>query len=181
MTALLEAPTLPDFLHGQAPEETDEGFKIDDERKAAWAASKVLAARRRIAHRVHLADAYQDRILDWLTRANHADQASVAFLEASLKPWVESAVAQGRSRTILLPGARVGLRKKPDKVEVLDPDAALTFCLEHLEEVVVTKRDLSKTELKKHLDQGARIPGTQLVPGTDELTVTEDSKGTVHD
>ena len=178
MNALVEQPVLPAFLHGQPPEETEEGFRIDDDRKAAWAATKILAARRRIINRTNLADAYQSRILDWLTRANQADLQSVAYLEGSLRPWVEQAISHmGRARSLSLPGAKVGLRKKPDRVEILDADQALAFCLEHLEEVVVTKRDLAKTELKRHLVEGARIPGAQLVLGNDELTVTEDGKG----
>lgn len=178
MNALMEQRVLPSFLHGQPPEETDEGFRIDDDRKAAWAAGKILAARRRIANRTGMAEAYQGRILDWLSKANMADQQSVTYLEASLRPWVEATVAHlGRARSFSLPGAKVGLRKKPDRVEIVDTESALAFCSEHLEDVVLVKRDLSKTELKRHLAEGARIPGAQLVPGTDELTVVEDGKG----
>jgi phage host-nuclease inhibitor protein Gam len=178
MTALLEKPLLPAFLHGEPPQEAGGGFQIDDDRKAAWAASKILAARRRLALRTQMADAYQSRILDWLTQANEADQRSIAFLETSLRPWVETAVSHlGKTRSLALPGSKVGLRKLPDKVEVVDQDSALAFCLEFLDEVVVVKRDLSKTELKKHLVEGAQIPGVQLVQGIDVLTVSEDGKG----
>ena len=176
MNALLEKPVLPVFLHGIEPEKTDDGFKIDDERKAAWAAGKILIARRRIASRAQLAEAYQVRILDWLTTSNQSDEQAIGFLEASLRPWVEETVSHfGKTRSLKLPGSKVGLRKKPDKVEVANLELVLAFCEEHeLEGVVVVKKDISKTELKTHLVAGARIPGAELVPGADELMVSED-------
>ncbi len=175
MNALLEKPLLPSFIHGVEPESEDTGFKIDDEKKAAWAAGKILAARRRIATRARLAEEYQTRILDWLTSANEHDEHSVSFLEGSLRPWVEEAVSHlGKTRSLRLPGSKVGLRKKPDRVEVLNLELVLAFCEENdLDEVVVVKKELSKTELKTHLAAGARIPGAELVPGSDELTVSE--------
>lgn len=176
MTALIEKPLLPDFIHGEAPDLPEDGFRIDDERKAAWACSKILAARRRIQRRAQLCEAYQTRILDWLTKANESDEHSVAFLESALRPWTEEAVSGlRRTRSILLPGARLGLRKRPDRVEVTDTGLVTSFCQEHqLDGVIVTKIDLSKSELKRHLSSGAQIPGAVLVPGDDELSVSED-------
>lgn len=182
MNALTISPPelIPAFIHGEAPAESDGGFVIDDERKAAWASTKILAARHRMTRRRHLADDYQNRILNWLDRANEPDQRSLAFLENSLRPWVEEQVSRlSRSRSVLLPGVRVGLRKSPDRVEVLDLESVLTFCEEHLPELIVTKKDVSKSDLKKHLTQGARIPGTTLIPGNEELTVVEDGKGAI--
>lgn len=174
MNALLEKPPLPAFVHGEVEVEEAE-FRIDDERKAAWAAGKILSARRRMDARSRLAQDYQTRVLDWLTSANQADEQSVNFLEGHLRPWVESEVAKlGKSRSLKLLGAKVGLRKRPDRVEIYDPDLALGFCEFHLEEVIVTKKEVSKSELKKHLAQGAMVPGASLVPGLDEMTVSED-------
>ncbi|MEI8093907.1 MAG: host-nuclease inhibitor Gam family protein [Spirochaetales bacterium] len=175
MTALMErqAVSLPSFIYGEPPEATEDHFIVDDERKASWAANKVLTIRRRMEARSKLAESYQMRILDWLQQTNATDEKSAEFLEGSLRPWVEKEVAQlGKTRHISLPGARVGLRKNPAKVAIVDQVQALGFCIENLEEAVVVKRELSKAELKKHLIQGARIPGAELVPGQDELTVT---------
>lgn len=176
MNALAESPALPAFVHGEAPIEAEGRFFIDDERKAAWASGKILAARHRIVVRTRLAEDYQTRILQWLTTVNQGDLESIGFLELALRPWVEDQLAsQPRSRTLRLPGAKVGLRKRPDRVEVLNSDQVLSFCIEHqLEDAVVIKHELSKTGLKRHLLEGAQIPGAQLVPGSDELTVSED-------
>jgi hypothetical protein len=176
MNSLVEQPPLPDFIYGEEAETQKEPFRVDDERKAAWACSRILAARRRIARRRELAEVYQTRILDWLTKANDPDESSAAFLEATLRPWVEETLATvGRSRSIRLPGAKVGFRKKPDRVELLDQDQILAFCREHqLEGIEVIKTEVSKTELKRHLVEGAQIPGAELVTGNDELTVSAD-------
>lgn len=173
MNAIAERP-LPSFVHGQDESLTTEGFRIDDERKAAWAAGKILSARKRVETREKLAQEYQTRILDWLSSANQTDQDSINFLEGSLRPWVEQEVSKlGKTRSFRLPGAKVGLRKKPDRVEIVNLETALEFCEEHLEEAVVVKKDISKSEIKHHLLCGARVPGVELIPGSDELSVSE--------
>jgi phage host-nuclease inhibitor protein Gam len=175
MTALLEKPLLPAFLLGNEPETTNDGFKICDEPSATWAANKVLAAGKRIEARQRMAEQLQTRVLDWLAEANKNDLASVAFLQSSLRPWVEAEVSKlGKVRSIRLLGAKVGLRKKPDRVEIFDTQSALDFCLEHLEDAVVVKKDVSKSLLKQHLLAGAKIPGAEMVLGEDELTVTSE-------
>ena len=148
MNALLEKPAIPMFLHGIEPEETDDGWRIDDERKAAWAAGRILIARRRIASRTRLAEEYQTRILDWLTNANQSDEQSFGFLEASLRPWVEETVSHlGKTRSFRLPGSKVGLRKKPDKVEIVNLELAMAFCEEHeLEGTVIVKKTCPKAD-----------------------------------
>jgi hypothetical protein len=175
MTALVEKAPLPDFVHGELETVPDESFQIRNEGQAAWAAGRVLSARRRIVSRGRLAEAYQTRILDWLANANREDERSVGFLEQALRPWVESEVANlGKTRSLKILGARVGLRKRPDKVDLFDTDAALEFCIEHLAEAVQVKKELSRTELKRALVEGARIPGAILVTGQDELVLAEE-------
>jgi phage host-nuclease inhibitor protein Gam len=175
MTALAEQPLLPEFVYGDVGDVRHEGFRIDDDGKAAWAARKIIAARRRIAKRVARSDEYQTRVIQWLARANENDQRSIDFLESFLRPWVELSVAElGKSRSVDLLGARVGLRKKPDRVDVSNVDQVTAFCEEHqLEGVIIVKKELSKTELKRHLVEGAQIPGAALVEGSDELVVSE--------
>ena len=176
MTALSEQLPLPDFVHGEVEGLANEPFRVDDEQKAAWAGSRILAARRRIARRAHLADQYQTRILEWKTAANLPDERSVEYLLAALQPWLETVIAQDkRSRSVRLPGVKIGLRKRPDRVEISDPSVVVDFCEQHaLDGVLVIRKEVQKVELKRHLIEGARIPGAELVLGADELVVSED-------
>jgi hypothetical protein len=168
-----EAETLPAFVFGQ-PEAENLAFSVDSEDKASWAAAKILAAERRIQLRLDLAERYKERIDQWLHDANRPDTESIDFLKMLLRPWAESSIrTQSRSRSIKLLGATIGLRKRPDRVELIDPDSVLEYCEAHLPDAVIIKREVSKTSLKQALIQGQDIPGAILAIGEDELTIKE--------
>ena len=46
------------------------------------------------------------------------------------------------------------LRRQPDRIDIVDRDAALAYCKENLPSLVITREDLSKTELKKAVFDG---------------------------
>jgi phage host-nuclease inhibitor protein Gam len=166
-----EAEALPAFIFGQEPE-THTTFAVDNDDKAAWAANKVLAAERRIQMRCDLAERYKARIDAWLADANSPDTASIDQFRCMLRPWLESNLRNaGRSRSVKLLSATIGLRKRPDRVEILDAERALEYCERSLPEVVVVKKDLSKTLLKAFLQNGREVPGTCLAEGEDEITI----------
>jgi hypothetical protein len=171
MTVIDHYEPLPTFMFDtDAPSE--HGFSIDADDKATWAAQKIIQAENRIEKRQELANRYIMRITEWLTQANQPDVESVQYLKSLLKPWLTQALAQGsRLRSIKLLGATVGLRKRPDRVEIYDPDATMAWCEQKLPRAIVVKKDLSKTIIKDWLHTGQIIPGTNLAVGEDELTI----------
>jgi phage host-nuclease inhibitor protein Gam len=165
----------PAVVFDDIPLPDRESFQVDTEEKAAWAASKFLAAANRIEERFRLADHYKAKIDDWLARANKEDEDSVDFMRMVLRPWVTAAVAaKSRSKTLKVLGARLSLRKNPDKVEITDQELALSFCEANLPEAVVVKRDVSKATLRQAIDGGLVVPGVELLPGAEELVIKED-------
>ncbi len=175
MNQLLTRPSepLPAFLFDQEIEQPEsEGFHIDSEDKASWAANKILGAEHRIQLREELAERYKARIDDWLSTANQSDIDSMAYLKSLLKGWLAAAILfQPKIRSIKVLGATIGFRKKPDRVEINDPNLALEFCEVQLPEAIVVKKELSKTALKTSLASGQHIPGTFLFEGESELYV----------
>jgi phage host-nuclease inhibitor protein Gam len=132
----------------------------------------VLFRSARVDQRADLAKSYIERIRSWLDSANAADIDSIDYLSSLLKPWVEAEVAkQRRSRSVLLPTGTAQLRKLPDKVEIVNLNAALAYCKENLPGLVITREDLSKTELKKAVFDGNAIPGVEAQLGRDELFI----------
>jgi hypothetical protein len=147
-------------------------FTIDDLSKASWAASKVLEAQARIADRAELAQAYIEKINSWLSSSSKADEDSVSFLSLLIKPYIESELSRShsRSRTLHLLTASASLRKGQDHVEILDPDAALSYCETSYPEAVVIKKELSRSVLRRLiLSEGTPIPGVEASLGSDSL------------
>ena len=150
-----------------------EGFTIDNQDKATWAARRYLQAEKRITDRERLAKEYKARIDSWLDQANKGDLDTTETMRSLLTPYVENELSGStRKRSIDLLGVRIGFRKLPERVEIVDTSMALDFCEANHPEVVVVRKDLSKSELRKVTQKGALIPGVVLDGGQDRLVVT---------
>ncbi len=163
----------PDFTIPSAEAPAAEPFTVDSLSKASWVASRILEAQARTAQRSDLARSYKARIDAWLSDANSSDNDSIDYLSMLLKPWVESEVSkQRRSRSILLPTATAQLRKLPDRIDIVDRDAALAYLKENHSEAVVIREDISKTAVRSLIfTEGEAIPGVEAELGRDELYI----------
>jgi hypothetical protein len=164
------APSLAD--DSEAPAAAP--FTITDISSASWAAAKVLEAQARIAQRAELAQAYIEKINSWLSSSSKADEDGVSFLSLLLKPYIEAELsrAHSRSRTLHLLTASASLRKGQDHVEILDPDAALSYCETSYPEAVIIKKELSRSTLRRLiLIDGTPIPGVEASLGSDTLHI----------
>jgi hypothetical protein len=163
-------PTEPDTT---AADPSTTVFQVDTLQKADWVVAKILDAEARMARRSSFAADLHARVESWLNKANAADSDSTLYLSSLLRPFVESEVAiQRRSRTLLLPSGSASLRKLPDRLDIVDRDAALAFCETSHPEAVVVRKDLSKTALKSLIfSQGEAIIGITAELGGDELYI----------
>ncbi len=160
-----------DFTIPSAEAPATEPFTVDSFSKASWCASRILEAQARVDQRADLAKSYIERIRSWLDSANAADIDSIDYLSSLLKPWVESEVAkQRRSRSILLPTATAQLRKLPDRIDIVDRDAALAYCKTNHPDAVIVLEDISKAAVRSLIfTEGEAIPGVEAQLGHDEL------------
>ena len=159
----------------------DEGFRITSIELAAWAARKILAARKRMEKRAALAATYTRRIATWLDKANAEDAGSIEFLLSHLRPFAQSEIAsQRRSKTLHLPGADVSIRKKPDRVDVFDEDALLTYCEASFPEALVVTKSASQVKLLERIRGGElRPPGVDCPGKRGAHTLRPDSDGPI--
>ncbi len=175
------SPDLGELLF--SPESIDvttnaEDFSITSIEMATWAARKVIQARTRVAERKTLAERYKARIDQWVNDANKEDDDSTEFFMNHLKPFAEREIGkQRRSRTLHLPGAELCMRKKPDRIEILDEQEAIIYCEEYLPSALIIKKSLSKTVLKASMHSGELPPSVSFIPGEDELYVNADGIG----
>jgi hypothetical protein len=166
------APSLSSLVPVDSSDSTVPAFTIDSLSKADWAVAKILEAEARNTRRAELAAALHERVDAWLTKASAADNDSIVNISLVLRPFAVSEISkQRRSRTLLLPSGSVSLRKLPDKLDIIDKEAALSYCESSHPEAMVVRKDLSKTELKRLVFSGEAIPGVSAELGSDELYV----------
>jgi Bacteriophage Mu Gam like protein. len=171
---LFTAPILPESEGTSLTDSpsTAPAFVIDSLAKADWAVSKILSAEARNSRRAELASQLHERVDQWLTKASAPDNDSILHLTTILRPFAESEIArQRRSRTLLLPSGSVSLRKLPDRLDVVDRDAALSDCEASHPEAVIVKKDLSRSVLKSLIVSGEAIAGCEFELGSDSLIV----------
>jgi hypothetical protein len=171
-SALSPAPSDPTGIASSA-DTVVPAFIVDSLARADWCVSRVLDAEARIARRASLASELHARIDAWLTKASASDNDSISYLSMILRPYVESEVStQHRSRSLILPSGTAQLRKLPDRLDIVDKDAALSYCETSHPEAVVVKKDLSRSALKTLIvSQGEAIPGCSFELGPDELYI----------
>lgn len=176
MTVQKGAESLDDLLFDPDDYFCDESFVVDTLDKATWATSKYLAAERRMRDRKLLADTYIDRITAWLDRANKGDLATQAFMETLLDPFVRQYLeGQKRGKSFKVLGARLGIRKGFDQLNIEDLDAAVAYCQENLPDALIVRKDISKAIAKSYLADGFEIPGLSMTEGSERLAIKEDS------
>jgi hypothetical protein len=171
----------PDFGSALSPVPSDStdtvapapAFIVDSLAKADWCVSRILDAEARIARKASLASELHARIDAWLTKASAADNDSIVNISSLLRPFVEIEVSmQRRSRSLILPSGVAQLRKLPDRLDIIDKDAALSYCETSHPEAVIVKKDLSRSALKTLIvSQGEAIPGCSFELGSDELYI----------
>ena len=183
-SAPLDLPPISDILYPDffapvpVPTEADTApaapaFVVDSIAKADWAVGRILDAQARIDSRAALASELHARVDAWLTKASIPDNDSIVFISSLLRPFAESEIAkQHRSRSLFLPSGTAQLRKMPDRLSIDDAEAAISYCEAQHPSVVIVKKDVSRTELKRLIFiDGEAIPGVTAELGSTELYI----------
>ena len=172
--AVIEYPEIDQLvLESDLPVENPEtGFMIDTQEKATWTARKIIQAENRINERSQLAKSCKSRIDGWLAEANRRDEASIESLLSLLTLYLRDELGGStKRRSIDLLGAKLGFRKLPERVEIIDPEKAITYCETNHPEALIIKKELSRTELRRIALKGELVPGVVLDGGADKLYV----------
>jgi hypothetical protein len=170
------SPAVPGSEDASAPLAPDStlvpAFVIDSLAKADWAIAKILDAEARLSRRAELAADLHARVDAWLQKASTSDNDSIVYLTSLLRPYAEAEISkQRRSRTLLLPSGSVSLRKLPDRLDVLDRDAAIAHCEASHPEAVIVRKDLSRSILKSLIVSGEAISGCEFELGYDSIII----------
>lgn len=107
-------------------------------------------------------------INDWALRRNHKNSERIELLKSKLETWFRTL----NQKTIDLPHGILKLRKKPDKVEVVDLDKFLASATHDMVTFIPEQIKPNLTLIKSFISKSGRIPsGVNLIEGEDEFTL----------
>lgn len=113
------------------------------------------------------AQAQLDQIALWLETANGKLDRQRRHLLNQCRQWLE---VSGRRSASLVNGV-IKLRKRPDKLEILDRDQVLSNS--RFQRVIPAKVEIDKKAIRDHVKATGEIPeGVDLVPQTDQFSAT---------
>lgn len=146
-------------------------WEIDSYRSAEWAIATADCALAEIAK---IDEALEEAIRRFRAGAEKAKAqhlATIEFMYHALEPWVRKEL-DGKRKSMIVAGKRVGFRKLPDSLEIVDEDATKAWAKEHLPEAVqlVTTEKLFKAPLKEVLTKKGIVPdGVRLIKGEEQF------------
>jgi len=154
----------------QLPAERGE-WQIETYRSAEWAIATADCALAEIAK---IDEALEEAIRRFRAGAEKAKAqhlATIEFMYNAQEPWVRKEL-DGKRKSMIVAGKRVGFRKLPDSLEIVDEDAAKAWAKEHLPAAVqvVTTEKLLKAPLKEVLTKQGIVPdGVRLNQGEERF------------
>jgi hypothetical protein len=104
------AEALDEYLDATNAPET-QPFAIKDDREADWAVAKIVRRQAQIGANKKLAELRKQQIDDWFASVTHTLEAEMKFFEELLRPYLETRLADQKTKTLKLPSGAVSLRK----------------------------------------------------------------------
>ena len=171
----VEEPNLPAILMDQEIESpVQEGFMVDSLEKALWAASKIALAQRNLEETSEKARYFHGLIDAWQEKTMKPSISTVGYLSELLRPFLTDRLIGVRSRSISLPGYRIGYRSTPSRVVVDEAEVAIHYLEKIYPQAIQPTKESRKSILKPILAPGKEVPGMSLVDGDEILYVQED-------
>ncbi len=119
-----------------------------------------------------------DIINDWALRKNLKVTERIDFLKLKL----ESGIRSLGQKTIDLPHGILKIRKKPDKVEVIDLEAFLSKATEEMVSVVPEQIKPNLNGIKAVIKRTGKAPdGVNVIQGDDEFSLKSKTNGVTND
>jgi phage host-nuclease inhibitor protein Gam len=163
--------TLANILYDDVPAEK-QPFEVTDFGGANWTVAKAMDATTEIVRREVQAEAWHQRINDWLAAETKQYRDTIEHMEFLLRPFVEVELKGNKRRHLTFPSGEAGFRKAPGRLEFTDEAAALAWAKEHCPDAVKVTENVQKTPLKKHIETKGEIPdGVQLVEGEEHFYI----------
>lgn len=123
--------------------------------QADWQLRRLGRLRRMMAENEAIASVELARVRQWLAEENAKLARKADFYEDSLGVFHAHLLeADAKRKTIALPAGTLKARKHPDRVDVIDADLFLRWAAAEKPELIRTKVEPDKTQIKKLLGAG---------------------------
>ncbi|MGN6726123.1 MAG: hypothetical protein ACTHLZ_09410 [Tepidisphaeraceae bacterium] len=181
----LDKPSLQTPTATVAANLDSDQFSISDESSANWIVRRIVEAR-----------AYARRVETWaaieIQRSTSDERRFLHRFGPQLETWLRQEITAHhlRRKSIALPAGQLGLRKAPNRLDVIDPNQATTWARQNLpasvritvsasgEEAIalrawcesnainaIVNESVSKTDLNHHLRSSGELPDGVLCSG----------------
>jgi len=143
-------------------------WSIETMDQAAWASRKLRDAHAEIDE----IDAWQTREIDRIKNAATAErnriQQSASFFENALAVYLNHLISEGRkTKSLDLPGGKISIRSRADKLEIDDEAKAIAWLKEHeLGAAIKVRESIDKRGL---LDAITKDGSTLIISDTGEI------------
>lgn len=150
---------------------------IDRRLAALWRITEEMEHNRRVA------EARISEVEDWLAATNGRLERRAELLRQQVMAAAAAYPYQGRSKSRKLPSGEIGKRTTPERVAVVDKEAALAFAKAHpalsADVKVEVKESISTTALTNYYRSTGEVPpGCEAVPAEEKPFVRPPKTGT---
>lgn len=131
-------------------EEVDtQAFVIDDDKKAAWALSKIKVKKKQIEETNQIAQFEIDSVKIWQQTENKQAMDDIEYFEMLLRDYYETKLAEDPNAKIKTPHGTVSTRKQSAKIIYTD-ETLKEFEEKGLHDFIRVKKEINKAEAKKY-------------------------------
>ena len=157
----------------QVPTESKH-FEIETVTSAAWAVRRIQHTYKNAEKIISEVDGEIEKLKAFKKAVLDKAEKSTEYLRGKLEQYTRRELEGKRERSIQLPGAVIGLRKNPAKIEIADESKVLAELKRAYPEFVRVKESIDKKGLKAYIQQtGEIIPGVEIVEGEESFSIKE--------
>lgn len=161
------------YVQPNVPSLHQDRFTVDDDDKATWALRKLARIRLEMAANQEQAEREIERIRAWLDEVNGSLERHAEFFDSHLRYYHRTILNSDPSRkTVKLPAGTLKARKRPDTIEIVEPEAFIEWARVARPEFIRTKFEINKSVVREAvLKDGEVIEGVEAEPGDISFSV----------
>lgn len=157
-------------------EQEKDAFVVDSMEKADWVLGKIAKCRARMQENEVYAKKQIEKFTTWLEEVNAMENESISYFEIVLQPYLESAIAGTKKKSVKLPNGTIGFRRSTNFVK--DDNALLDYLKGNAPAYVKVKESVDWANFKKT----CKVDGNKLVTEDGEIVpaVTVEEVNTIY-
>jgi len=129
--------------------EENEGFAVDDLKKATWAMRKIVEAEVEVKKVKEVAESEMERISTWVEKETEVQKNTIEYMEALLINYYISNKRANAKFKLSTPYGKVSSRKRQPRLSMNDEKVLQYLRENQKDEMIQIKESYNKTELKK--------------------------------